>query len=183
MGYTHYWERPKELDQEKFSAFSKDVRIIFEASRTIKILLSVDSIKNPEPLADDEQICFNGKGEGSHETFHLPRIFEPLEWMKPSEAGLYFQFCKTFRKPYDLTVMVVLIAFKHHFDNVIVTSDGGDSEWTPAKLLCNEIFKYGLYFKLDQEITLNPEKVYGLKIIEINDLSELKDLSNVHDEN
>jgi hypothetical protein len=183
MGYSHYWERPKELDQKQFINFSNDVRKIFKASMESRITLADGQGKTTEPLADDNVICFNGLGSYSHETFFLPRIFEPLKWMKPSEAGLYFHFCKTNRKPYDLTVRAVLFAFKHHFKDAIVTSDGDDDSWSPAKILCQQLLGYGLDFKLDKEITLDPVKVYGLKVIEINDLSELKDLGNVHDEN
>lgn len=183
MGYSHFWERPKELDQKLFINFSNDVRKIFEVSTENRITLADGQGKTTKPVADDELVCFNGLGSNSHETFFMPRVFEPLKWMKPSEAGLYFQFCKTNRKPYDLTVMAVLIAFKNHFKAAIVTSDGDNDAWTPAKILCQQSLGYGLYFELDKEITLDPVKVYGLKVIEINDLSELKEFGNVHDEN
>lgn len=183
MGYSHFWERPKELDQKLFISFSNDVRKIFEVSKENRITLADGHGKTTKLVADDELVCFNGLGSNSHETFFMPRVFEPLIWMKPSEAGLYFQFCKTNRKPYDLTVMAVLIAFKNHFKETIVTSDGDNDAWTPAKIFCHQSFGYGLDFELDKEITLDPVKVYGLKVIEINDLSELKEFGNVHDEN
>lgn len=179
MGYTHYWERPIELDQNKYSLFSKDVRKIFEASREKGIWLSDGLDKKPEPLADDENIWFNGRGDNSHETFHLPRIFTPQEWMKPSKTGLYFGFCKTSRKPYDLTVMAVLVSFKHSFNEVKVTSDGIIENWAPAKGLCNQLFGYGIDFKLNRELAINFEETYGLKVIKINDIPKAEDLKNV----
>lgn len=183
MGYSHFWERPKELDLTQFINFSNDVRKIFEVSIENRITLADGQGKTTKPVSDDNVVCFNGLGSNSYETFFLPRVFEPMKWMKPSESGLYFHFCKTNRKPYDLTVMAVLIAFKHHFKEAIVTSDGEIESWTPAKILCQQSLGYGLDFELDKDITLDPVKVYGLKVIEINDLSELKESDNVHDEN
>lgn len=179
MGYTHYWERPLELEKEKYSLLSKDVKKIFEASMDRGIRLSDGLDIKPEPIADEDDILFNGRGDDSHESFHLPRIFEPLKWMKPSKAGLYFSFCKTARKPYDLTVMAVLIAFKHHFEGVMVTSDGKEDNWTPAKELCNQLFGYGLDFKLSMKLTLDPVETYGMKFIQIDDLPTPEELSNV----
>ncbi len=179
MGYTHYWERPIELDKKKYSLFSKDVKRIFEASREKGIWLSDGIDKKPEPLANENDIWFNGRWDNSHETCHIPRIFKPHKWMKPSKAGLYFSFCKTSRKPYDLTVMAVLISFKHYFEDITVTSDGIIENWAPAKGLCDQLFGYGIDFKLDKELTINFEETYGLKVIKLKDFPKAEDLKNV----
>lgn len=179
MGYTHYWERPLELEKERFSLLSNEVKKLFEASKELGIKLSDGLDKKPEPFVDEEDIWFNGRGDESHESFHLPRIFTPQEWMKPSKAELYFSFCKTARKPYDLTVMAVLIAFKYHFEGVTVTSDGKEDNWAPAKEMCNQLFGYRLDFKLSKEITLDPVETYGLKIIRTDDLPTKEELNNV----
>jgi hypothetical protein len=183
MGYTHYWERPKELEVEKFRQFALDAKKIIDYSIQIGIGLISDMTSNPEPIADEDQVCFNGSGRQGYETFFIPRIFDPTRWLKPSEAGLYFQFCKTNRNLYDLTVMSVLIAFKHHFDNVIVTSDGQDGNWIPAKGICDKLFGYGLDFELDKQMPLDPNNTYVITITKIDNQSQMKDADNVQDEN
>ena len=41
--------------------------------------------------------------------------------------------CKTARKPYDLVVFGCLILAKYHFyDDIKVSSDGGQMDWEPA---------------------------------------------------
>lgn len=143
MGYTHYWRRPKELDQETFKLFVGDVKRILKAVYG-KIPLSGptgDGLKKPQLTSNS--IAFNGVGPNSHESFVIDRVFQPQEWQKPKEDGLYFDFCKTARKPYDLAVCAVLLAFKFHFGDVIkVSSDGGlsEGEWNPAVDLVKSIF-------------------------------------------
>jgi len=79
----------------------------------------------------------------SHETFYLPRVYEPQDWQRPDERGRYFDFCKTARKPYDLAVTASLIALQHHFPEVGVSTDGTGDDWTAGLALCRSVLGYG----------------------------------------
>ena len=62
--------------------------------------------------------------ELGHESMTIHRSNDPTaDW----------GFCKTERKPYDLIVCAILIAFKQEFgSSVKVDSDGGARDWKPA---------------------------------------------------
>lgn len=86
-------------------------------------------------------------GDCSHETFYFPRIMEIEKWQNP-EKGLYFEFCKTAFKPYDLAVIVLLIIAKHYLkEKMIVSSDGNDNHWADGKALCQKVLGYGIDLK------------------------------------
>jgi len=90
-------------------------------------------------------------GNCSHETMLFERIKILEKWDK-AEDGLYFEFCKTAFKPYDLAVISLLIIAKHYLKNKIrVSSDGTDEQWFDGKMLCQQELNYGLDFKLDTE--------------------------------
>jgi len=113
MGYTHYWENvpsgflPKEA--------IKHIETLL-AHYAPLIQIEFDDPQNP--IATDELIHFNGKGENGHETF----FFTP----EPS-----FQFCKTARKPYDIVVCEVLLILKHFIPEMKLSSDGFDHSLMP----------------------------------------------------
>lgn len=89
-------------------------------------------------------------GDCSHETFHFPRVLKPHAWEKPKENGLYFVFCKTAFKPYDLAVTAFLVIAKHYLkDRLLVHSDGDEAHWQDAKWLCEMELGYGLSFQID----------------------------------
>ena len=89
-------------------------------------------------------------GDCSHETFVFPRVLKPHEWEKPRKNGLYFDFCKTAFKPYDLAVTAFLVIAKHYLgDSLIVHSDGDEPHWQDARWLCQLELGYGLEFRLD----------------------------------
>ena len=106
-------------------------------------------------------------GDCSHETFNLPLEIEKEAWQKSigpishydqygtpvynrlEEVGLYFDFCKTAYKPYDLAVVICLIIAKHHMkEGIIVSSDGTLDNWKDGMLICQKILGYGLNFTL-----------------------------------
>ena len=65
MGYTHYWERPEELDKAKFAAFAADVRKLYTAAAEIGVkLASVDGTK--KPVATVARVHFNGSSSCGH---------------------------------------------------------------------------------------------------------------------
>jgi hypothetical protein len=95
----------------------------------------------------DSRCC---DGDCSYETFHFPRVLELLEWERPDEQGLYFCFCKTAFRPYDLAVTAFLVIADHYLgDQIVISSDGEQQHWFDAMLLCAEHFGYGLSFRLD----------------------------------
>lgn len=84
-------------------------------------------------------------GDCSYETFCFPRVYGPQEWEEPDKRGLYFQFCKTAFRPYDLAVTAFLVIAKHRLGNqIVVSTDGEDEHWFDAKLLCQMELGYGL---------------------------------------
>ncbi len=140
MGYTHYFYRPVELDQEKFSAAVKDFNTILPLFEPDNIALA-DGPGEGKPIVTDTVIQFNGVEEHAHEWFEITRVYSERD-LHPDEP-LKFGFCKTAQKPYDLAVMSCLIIFKHHFgDQFRVSSDGEMVDWAPAVKLVREHLKY-----------------------------------------
>jgi len=175
MGYTHYF-RKKELvhDQKTWDHFLSDTLKV--ASRFgIVIPNSVDYIldKNrPKPDIDipigdgmgeggsptfnHDEICFNGVGDDSHETFRIKRDHSYLNeeqkdswgkhvqdtWKKEAEI---FDFTKTNRKPYDLLVTATMALYKFHFrDKVEISGDGGVEGFEEGVKLVNQTLNYSI---------------------------------------
>lgn len=91
----------------------------------------------------DSRCC---NGDCSYETFYFPRVLKPSGWEKPRQ-GKYFNFCKTAFRPYDLAVTAFLVIADHHLgDQIVVSSDGEQSHWFDAMMLCTAILGYGLNF-------------------------------------
>jgi hypothetical protein len=136
LGYTHYYYRPLNLDRNTFQQFANDVKQIVKLAREHGIKI-VDWHGTPgtRPTINRNQISLNGLGVNAHESFVINRKHQPESWDKPKANGLYFDFCKTARKPYDIVVAASLVAFLYHFrDQVEVHSDGGFDEdiWQAA---------------------------------------------------
>jgi len=95
-----------------------------------------------------EKRCVGPNGDGSYESFIVPRIYEPADWEKPKK-GKYFSFCKTNYRPCDLCVQCCLIVLNEYFGNTFsVSSDGEDENWNEARSVCQHIVQYGLLFEL-----------------------------------
>ena len=135
MGYTHYWDRPKEINTEKFSAIIKDVKKII--TEIPAALANGMGEKDSHSTINETEIVFNGLEDLGHETFHMPRIVAPEDT---------WNFCKTALKPYDLAVCCCLLIFKIHLkDSFQLSSDGVISEeWQPAVDLVNKTFGLNL---------------------------------------
>jgi hypothetical protein len=100
-------------------------------------------------LVSDQEVCFNGAGDVdgvdlSHESFYVEQTFQPWhEDMKADSEGLWFTFCKTARKPYDLAVTACLIRLAFHFpETVKISSDGTAEEWEEGRALCERLFGF-----------------------------------------
>jgi hypothetical protein len=171
MGYTHYWQRPTQFEANRFKRWVEDVRTIlanlpkrtksaggYYANRVLRVEV--------EELSD-ELVNFNGAGgkgekqkwvdaygqqheemywELSHETFYVQRTFSAhYSGQRPDERGLWFEFCKTARKPYDLAVTAALIRLAYHFpEGVEISSDGNEGEWEEGRALCERLFGVGV---------------------------------------
>ena len=171
MGYTQYFSK-KELThpQDKWNAFLKDVK---KVANTFNLCLpqSIDFIKDGkgmvgnreslirigdgmgegnQPEFTENEICFNGVGDESHETLHIERdssyilkceskmdAFDKERW---EEYGSTLGFTKTAHKPYDLLVTATLALYKYHFgDKVSISGDGGKEGYYEGLALVNEV--------------------------------------------
>ncbi|HOX06977.1 MAG TPA: hypothetical protein PK280_11295 [Planctomycetota bacterium] len=91
-------------------------------------------------------------GSCSYETFRLARTLRPEAWERPDDNGLYFTFCKTAFRPYDLAVICVCIIAKHHLKSAAkVKSDGTDEQWFDGKLFCQMHLGYGLNYRVVED--------------------------------
>lgn len=92
-------------------------------------------------------------GNCDHESAWMDRIREPnYPQEQLDEKGMYFEFCKTAYKPYDIAVTAFLIIAKHHLGELIeVSSDGDNKDWFDAKVLCDKVLGYGLNYEIDEE--------------------------------
>jgi hypothetical protein len=148
MGYTHYWWQERELNADAFSKAAADCRKVCKATGVP--LANGAGDPGSKPTFSAKEIEFNGVGELAHETFAVKRIFKH-NFEQLDLTGKLFAFCKTARKPYDITVCACLIILKHHLGNAIrIQSDGGMTEegWAVAPDLCQRILGYGRDFKL-----------------------------------
>ena len=135
MGYTHYWKY-KNLSpnvNEKFFNVIMDIKVAMKNLPTYnetaggqypsnKIIIC-GGLGEGEPVFDMNEIWFNGDSTSGmeHETFTFnPRI--PCQ----------FDFCKTYRKPYDFMVCITLLSLSKHLTGFTFSSDGDYDDWEPA---------------------------------------------------
>ena len=98
MGYTHYWDiYQEEIPQDMWFNFAHD--FIKVLPYFYKVL---DHTTDQKSNVDSENIIFNGVGEEGHETFSINRK-NIMEKSYDGEIKL-FDFCKTARKEYDISV-------------------------------------------------------------------------------
>lgn len=140
MGYTHYFN-PADgavLDAAQFKAAMADIKSVWkEVEAQVKGGLSFEYDETTKkPCLKDNEIRFNGKGGGGHETFHIQQVGRER-----------FTFCKTAMKPYDFAVCVCLTIFKKHLGATFdIGTDGGPEEWQSALDFVESKFKYGMTF-------------------------------------
>lgn len=128
MGYTHYWKNG-EIPQENWDAAVVCVKELFK--KLPKGLIQKEWDNASVPIANKNEIRFNGVDDDGHETFCLAR------------SGEGFSFCKTARKPYDVAVVAVLTIAKHYFGDLInVSSDGELEDWQEGLDLVKELFGF-----------------------------------------
>lgn len=94
-------------------------------------------------------------GDCSYESVYFERVFKAEKWQKADENGLWFAFCKTAFRPYDLAVTAFLIIAKHHLkDKITVSTDGEQPHWDDARRLCYTHLGYGVEYVIDDESDL-----------------------------
>lgn len=127
------------------------------------------SVGEPEPLAlGDSDVSgewYAGcklltrtcGGDCSHEPLYLPLKLdkEDIEFKervrKQNTKKMYFEFCKTAYKPYDLAVICALIIARHHLGSkyIMVRSDGNRDKWADGRQLCQIALGYGEDFHFE----------------------------------
>lgn len=152
MGYTHYWYRISLIPTDTFTKIIEDWTKVFDLGEFRPILANGNGHLTPQ--IDSEKVIFNGianKKDEAHETMYFPRELKEDD-MRQSRDGLYFEFCKTAQKPYDIAVTTFLIIAKKHLGKHIkVSSDGTNAEWREAKILVQKALKYGMTFKMTDD--------------------------------
>ena len=85
-------------------------------------------------------------GDGSYETFSVPRILRLRDPQERAQEGWLLNFCKTNYRPYDLSVQGCLIVLSHHLGNkhFRVSSDGDCRDWNDARDACQHVLGYGI---------------------------------------
>jgi len=121
MGYTHYFSQTRSFTDDEWNNIIETVNTIIkycDNEHGIKVQVCYDD-SAPAELTD-EYILFNGVEDDGHESFHITK--DTME---------DFNFCKTARKPYDLVVVLSLLAIEKIAPNALeIRSDGGWEEDT-----------------------------------------------------
>ena len=135
MGYTHYWYKKSELPQDKWDAFTKEVKELLIEGFSSGILSLENDSPQLVPKAGKNEVQFNGRGSDGCETFYFDRKQHKGVWSEMNEDGLYFNFCKTNYRPYDEYVVGVLKLAREHFgDDIKLSSDGGEQVFQKTQL-------------------------------------------------
>lgn len=143
MGWTHYWERPTELQEQAFSRAVLDLQTL--AGVCPNGVSGFDG--TGEPVFEADHVVFNGQSPKACEPFEISRV----EFDRRGRDTV-FSYCKTERLPYDIMVQGALIVFRHHLGQSIrVTSDGDDAVWQPAREFVQNALGYGGEFRLDDK--------------------------------
>ncbi len=147
MGWTHYWEREKEIPAEEFEKAVNDCELLF--SKMNVPLAGPQS--EAEPVFSPEAMMFNGVQGQDCEIFSMKRIEEPR---RPGAAVL--SYCKTEKLPYDVCVRAALVIMKHYLgDHLQVMSDGKMKDWKDAVNICI------LHLGLGDKFNLSSKKKRG----------------------
>lgn len=129
MGYTHYLQNVKNIDDQKWDKLKQAIILIYQHSiKNNIVLVNGYGEENTLPIIDDNYISFNGLEDNSHESCYIER----------KKTG--FNFCKTARKDYDLYV-VCFYRIMEKLELCDFSSDGNKQETKKGFLLANRIFK------------------------------------------
>lgn len=138
MGYTHYWKfDPNKVSntedlRKRFKRASTQIKKFVDFMNTDKseVYKICGGLGEGKPIFNESEVWFNGdRSQGlDHETFGV-------HWSRPTYHGKWNDFCKTARKPYDVTVCFALLTFAEIFPEAFEFSSDGtmaDEEWQRA---------------------------------------------------
>jgi hypothetical protein len=144
MGYTHYYSRSyTESDgKAEFLKFREGAeRIIIEAVASGVKIADAFGEKLGRWENTDARVAFNGFDEEAHETFAWDATVPAARDSAIDNKRMFFNFCKTARKPYDAVVVACLLLLKDCYgDAVDISSDGDWSEWQDGRALYQTVF-------------------------------------------
>lgn len=120
MGYTHYFEQKKAVDDQTWKKITNDAKKIVEALKNELPTMKLGTDDPNGQIFNNDRINLNDVNYG-HETFYLPR------------KDYNFNFCKTAQKPYDFAVCcILLLAHYHAPEHYNISSDGTSEDWSVA---------------------------------------------------
>ena len=126
MGYTHYWNKKSDLDQNVWNdEFIPTVQKIMEVSEVE--LGNNFGEPDSKPTVDNQVVSFNGIQPQDYETFLISRVKED------------FNFCKTQYRHYDKVVVAILMLANELFEDFEWSSDGNDEDHKEGKELLEKI--------------------------------------------
>lgn len=122
MGYTHYWTIVN-ADPSAWGKFRNATERVITAvqSKGIRIAGPLGTGRHDIETA----ILLNGAEPDAYESF----VLDPADG---------WTFCKTARRPYDLSVVAILV-LAEHYGILRATSDGEPHEWTAGLALAQTI--------------------------------------------
>ena len=130
MGYTHYWTQTRDFTHDEWVQIREDFEALLKDVQHVQGIPLANGMGEPgtSPEISDKKIWFNGAGDNSAETFCLYRVRPPKEEWQSSRGG---DFCKTYRRPYDLAVTAALcyLATIPEPAAFTVSSDGDGSDF------------------------------------------------------
>ena len=127
MGYTHYWNAPRDFSRDQWQELCSDIAAIINNVQHVRGVTLANGCGDAgtQPEITKDKIHLNGVGDGSHETFAAWRK-RPAKEAWESRKGN--DFCKAARKPYDQAVTACL-AYLESMHGWRVSSDGYGYEW------------------------------------------------------
>ena len=145
MAYTHYWYRPRELDEAAFAAAARDCARLAGAAGIP--LTGRDGIGHAR--FESGAVAFNGVADLGYEPFVVERRIDRAPHAGHETPERMFAFCKTAGRGYDVLVQACLVALRHHLGRPFrVMSDGTEADWADARRLCRRVLGYGEEFRL-----------------------------------
>ena len=130
MGYTHYWEFRKPINEIENGdeKYRKAVAMFKEGLKKMPEVELGNGVGKDEPIITDTKLVFNGRADKGED-------YETFSICADNEDRYDFNFCKTARQPYDPAVCLALLCFKEAFgDDFNYSSDGymGEEGWPKA---------------------------------------------------
>ena len=143
MGYSHYFSRnlTASNNAEAYNKFRNGVeQIIAQATREGIEIADGQGQTLGGWDASETRVSFNGLDDQAHETFSFDAVC-PEQKSYNTQSPMYFDFCKTAEKPYDVVVTASLLLLKDCYgDAVDISSDGYWSEWLNGRELYKRVF-------------------------------------------